>query len=125
MRLVVDANLSPRVAERLRGAGHDVVHVFEIGLVEASDEAILQAALTDDRVVVSSDTDFGTLLARYEASKPSFVLLRHANEMTPDQHADLLIANLSRVSDALNAGAILSLARGRARVRRLPIGSED
>lgn len=36
MRLLVDANLSPRVARRLAEAGHDVVHVFNIGLTSAA-----------------------------------------------------------------------------------------
>jgi len=30
VRLLVDANLSPRVAEALSDAGHDAIHVFEI-----------------------------------------------------------------------------------------------
>jgi len=32
MRLLVDENLSPRVARLLREAGHDAAHVVEIGL---------------------------------------------------------------------------------------------
>ena len=64
MRLLVDANLAPRVAELLTAAGHDVRHVFDIGLGSATDSAILASADADGRVVVSSDTDFGALLAR-------------------------------------------------------------
>jgi predicted nuclease of predicted toxin-antitoxin system len=59
VRLLIDANLSAAgrgCADRRR---HDVVHVFEIGLADASDEAILARAESDERVIVSSDTDFG------------------------------------------------------------------
>lgn len=82
MRLLVDANLSPRVAARLRTADHDAVHVHEVGLTSASDEAIMAWALGEDRTIVSSDTDFGALLARYGHAKPAFCLLRHMNEVT-------------------------------------------
>lgn len=121
MRFVVDANLSPVVAEGLRAGGHDSVHVVDIGLLTASDEAILAAAARDDRVIVSADADFAALLALGHLSKPSFVLLRSADHLTSSEQADLLLANLSAVAEDLDGGAIVSFARGRLRVRRLPI----
>jgi predicted nuclease of predicted toxin-antitoxin system len=72
------------------------------------------------RVIVSSDTDSGALLARRDRSMPSFVLLRHFNDLTPDEQADLLIRGLPGVEDELRAGAVVSFARGRVRARRLP-----
>ncbi len=122
MRLLVDANLSPRLAERLTAAGHDAQHVFEIGLSSASDEAILAAADADSRVIVSSDTDFGALVARHDRASPSFVLIRHMNQLTPDAQADLLIAAISEAGTELEAGAVVTIARGRIRVRTLPFG---
>ena len=64
MRFLLDNNLSPKLAEPLRTAGHDVIHVRDIGLQRATDEAVIDAARTEGRVLVSADTDFGTLLAR-------------------------------------------------------------
>lgn len=121
MRLLVDANLSPRVAAGLNDAGLDAVHVVDWQLGKASDLAILDAASADDRTIISSDTDFGALLALHDRRKPSFVLLRHLNDLTPDQHASLLIANLLAVADELEAGAVVTVDRTRIRVRRLPI----
>lgn len=121
MRLLVDANLSPRVAAGLNDAGLDAVHVVDWQLGEARDLAILEAASADDRTIISSDTDFGALLALHDRRKPSFVLLRHLNDLTPDQHASLLIANLLAVADELEAGAVVTVDRTRIRVRRLPI----
>lgn len=120
MRLLVDANLSPRVAGRLAAAAHDVVHVFNIGLTSASDAVILSYADHDRRVIVSSDSDFDALLARHERVKPSLVLLRHSNDLAPDQQVDMLIATLPTVEDELDAGAVVTFARRRVRVRRLP-----
>ncbi|MDP9334278.1 MAG: DUF5615 family PIN-like protein [Actinomycetota bacterium] len=124
MRLLVDANLSPVVAARLRDAGHVAIHVYDVGLLQASDDSIVEYALEHDYVIVSADTDFGAILARLDRAKPSFVLLRHVNEMTPDQHAALLQANLDALAEDLEAGAVASFARGTIRVRRLPFASE-
>lgn len=121
MRLLVDQNLARRVAVLLRDAGHDAVHVSERGLASADDDEILALAAREGRVVISEDTDFGALLARAGVSAPSFVLLRAAQPLTPDQQSSLLIANLDAVEDELAAGAVGGVSRGRLRVRRLPI----
>jgi predicted nuclease of predicted toxin-antitoxin system len=121
VRFLVDANMSPRVAELLRSKGYDAVAVREIGLVDAADDEILDRAATDARIVVSHDTDFGTLLAFQRRSKPSFILIRSSDPMTPDDHAALIVANFDAISADLEAGAIVVFARGHLRARRLPI----
>jgi predicted nuclease of predicted toxin-antitoxin system len=123
VRLVVDANLSPNVAQRLTAAGHDAVHVVDVGLVSAGDEAILACADTNGRVVVSSDTDSRALLVRRALAPPSFVLIRHMDELTPSAEAALLIAATGEAEAELEAGKVVTIARGRIRVRRLPFGA--
>jgi predicted nuclease of predicted toxin-antitoxin system len=121
VRFLVDANLSPDVADCLRLAGHDAVAVREVGLQDAADETILDAALADDRIVVSHDTDFGTLVALRRAARPSFILIRSADPLTTTQIVDLLLTNLDVMADDLDAGAIVTFARGHLRSRRLPL----
>jgi predicted nuclease of predicted toxin-antitoxin system len=121
VRLLIDANLSPRLAVRLRAAGHDAVHVADIGMLSASDQAILAHAAGSGLVIISADTDFGELLAVSGATRPSVVLLRSADHLTPGQQATLLIANLPAVAAELDSGAAVSIARGRLRVRPLPV----
>lgn len=121
MQLLIDANLSPRVAAKLRDAGHDAVHVVDIGLLSASDEAILAHAAASQQAIISADTDFGELLAVSGATRPSVILLRSADRLTPDQQAALLADNLPAVAAELDSGAVVSIARGRLRVRLLPV----
>jgi predicted nuclease of predicted toxin-antitoxin system len=122
VRLLVDANLSPRVAVQLNSAGFEAVHVADVGLLTAADDVILAYAESNGLVIVSADTDFGELMAASRgAVSPSVVLLRSADHLTPDQQAELLAANLLAVADELNAGALVSIARGRLRVRSLPV----
>lgn len=94
MRFLVDANLSPRLAELLRSNGHDAIAVRDVGLGDASDDEILDRAAAEDRVVVSHDTDFSTLLAFRRLSRPSFILIRSSDPLTPDEQAALLISNM-------------------------------
>jgi predicted nuclease of predicted toxin-antitoxin system len=52
VRFLVDANLSPRLAVSLTEAGHDAVHVADLGMSRATDLGILEVADRDDPVVV-------------------------------------------------------------------------
>jgi predicted nuclease of predicted toxin-antitoxin system len=125
VRFLVDANLSPRVAQRLREAGHDAIHVVDVGFLTASDEVILAHATRDSAVIVSADTDFAMLLATRALTQPSFVLLRSADRLTPDEQASLILANVSELEPHLVAGAVVTIARGRLRLRTLPLQDPD
>ncbi len=121
MRLLLDANLSPEVARRLKEAEHDAIHVSEIGLLSAPDPEIMVAAAREHRVLLTADADFGALLALGSRATPSVVLLRSADHLRPSEQAELLAANLPLIAEDLAKGAIASLTRDRLRVRELPI----
>jgi predicted nuclease of predicted toxin-antitoxin system len=126
VHLLIDANLSPKVAVALSKSGLESVHVGDVGLLTASDQRILAYAEANGLVIVSADSDFGELLAASRGStRPSVVLLRSADRLTPDEQAVLLAANLPTVAADLEAGAIVTIARGRMRIRPLPIVPSD
>lgn len=120
MKLLIDANLSPRVAAELRQHHFDATHVVDLGLATASDSEIFDRAVQDNYVVVTSDSDFPMLLALRRAFNPSVIHLRRTGELAPEQHAALLIANLAAVAEDLELGSVVSLSPTRLAIRRLP-----
>ena len=121
MRLLIDNALSPEVALELGRVGHDAVHVRELGMQTASDEEIFDRAPTEERVVVSADTDFGTLLAARKETSPSVILFRHGSQHRPADQAALLKNNLPQLTQALEDGSIVVIEPDRIRIRALPL----
>ncbi len=124
MRFLVDQNLPLRLAELLTGAGHDAVHLRTLGMSKASDPDVLRTALEQERVLVSSDTDFGELLATSNAAGPSLLLLRRQQGRRAVALASLLLGNLDVIADDLTLGAVVVIDEVRIRVRRLPIRAD-
>lgn len=62
MRLLIDANLSPRIASKLRDEGHDAAHVADIGMLSAPDATILADAAASGQVIISAISTSGSFL---------------------------------------------------------------
>jgi predicted nuclease of predicted toxin-antitoxin system len=121
MKFLVDQSLTPFLASNLQQAGYDTVHTRDYGMQRASDAEIMARAETEDRFVISGDTDFGTLLALSKATKPSVILFRGKLAQQPVLQVTLLNLNLPNIQQALTQGCIVIIEEKRIRIRNLPI----
>jgi predicted nuclease of predicted toxin-antitoxin system len=90
-------------------------------LQTAADDEIFDRARQEQRVLVSADTDFGTLLAMRQESSPSVVLFRHGTQRRPERQAEILLSNFAAIENDLAAGSIVVIEPARLRIRALPL----
>jgi len=79
MRFLVDECTGPKVAAWLREQGHDVFSVYD----EArgmKDQAILQQADSENRILITNDKDFGELVSRDQCAHRGVILIRIDDE---------------------------------------------
>jgi predicted nuclease of predicted toxin-antitoxin system len=79
MKFVVDECTGPTVAKWLRQEGHDVVSIFDDAR-GSDDDYVLTFAFNDERVLITSDKDFGELIFREKRPHHGVILLRLANQ---------------------------------------------
>jgi predicted nuclease of predicted toxin-antitoxin system len=89
MKLLLDQGTPRSAATLLRLAGVDTVHTGEIGMAESADAKILERARTENRVVVTLDADFHSLLALSQARQPSVIRIR-IEGLRAEQFTELL-----------------------------------
>jgi predicted nuclease of predicted toxin-antitoxin system len=124
VNFLVDHSLSPALAQKLRQAGHDSVHVRHYGIHKADDEVVFDRAAQEARVLVSADTNFATILATRQTAKPSVILFKRGSHRRPEAQTRLLLANLSAIADLLDQGSIIVFEEERLLSRALPLSTK-
>src|SRR5947209_511256 len=99
MKLLIDANLSPRLIPLLSDLFPSSLHVQEIHDESAEDHEIWDYALEHNYVIVTKDADFDDM-AQLAMQSPKIIWIRRGNCSTEE------IENILRT----NNDAILSLA---------------
>lgn len=107
MRLLVDENLSPKLAHALRAQGHDAVHVADRKLLGADDALIHRLAIAEGRSIVTRDAGFA---ARHVASGDKSIGSVYLPQRTAPNRPGAQLALLREHEAAVRAG----LSRGDA-----------
>jgi predicted nuclease of predicted toxin-antitoxin system len=82
LRLLFDANLSPKLVGRLAELFPDSVHVFDTGLARSTtDETIWEYAAANGFTIVTADSDFLDLAAA-RGAPPRVIRIENCNYRT-------------------------------------------
>ena len=120
MKIIVDMNLSPKLADKLVQKGIEAKHWIDIGTPDAKDEDIMTFARNNDYIILTCDLDFSTILSVLHGKKPSVIQLR-MQATDYEQLAYLIYNAVSQNTNELEKGAVLTINPQKARLRVLPI----
>lgn len=117
MRFLANENVSGSVIRELRQCGHDVFSVKE-SMRSASDGAVLTRAVTEGRILVTHDKDFGELAYHHGLPSTCGIILFRLSGVNPSIDNARMLNVLS--SDLPFAGHFSVVTDDRIRARPLP-----
>ena len=120
MKILIDMNLPPRLAELLGNGGIDAEHWSNLGASDAPDSEIIEFAKNNDYIVLTFGLDFSAILASTQDDKPSVIQLRACNT-TPEEIVVPIINAVKQMQTDLIEGVLLTIDLNRARLRLLPL----
>jgi predicted nuclease of predicted toxin-antitoxin system len=121
MRFLANENVPGPVVAALRERGQDVVWIKEV-MPGAEDPVVLALAQTEQRVVVTSDTDFGDLAFRSGLPAQCGVVLLRLDWRDPEVDNETIVTAL--MSREGWSGIFAVVERDRVRIRPLPSTSD-
>ena len=116
MRILVNENISGTIIRELRRQGHDVLSAKE-SMRGQSDQAILERAGRDQRLVVTHDKDFGELAFRAGLPAPCGIVLLRLEGRDPKADNQRALTALESREDWPGHFAVVT--RGQIRIRPL------
>jgi predicted nuclease of predicted toxin-antitoxin system len=119
LKLLVDTNLSSKLADRLRESGYDCSHWKDIGDPAAPDAELFDWAKRIGAVVITRDIGFSGILAATQFDAPSVVQVR-CNDSFSATLFPIVFQALQQSEEQLRLGALVSVAENRLRIRLLP-----
>jgi predicted nuclease of predicted toxin-antitoxin system len=114
MKFLVDVNASGALADLLVDLGHDVVEVRNKD-PRMKDDDILHWAVSEKRIIITTDTDFEEIIWRQ--GKKHDGLLRLEN-LPRSERKTLLLDALDKHGKDLESGAIVIASKIKFRVRK-------
>ncbi len=112
MKFLLDVCASSRALRALlTDLNHDVVSAIDVD-PRASDEVLLDLAMQEQRVFVTEDKDFGELVFVHRLPHPCIIRFL---DMRVEEKAAAMREVLDRYQEAMQAGALIVVSRGRIR----------
>ena len=117
MRFLVDAHLPPGLCALLHAAGHDAIHTAGLPAQnQTPDRVINEVSVTDQRVVISKDTDF--YYSHVLHQRPWKLLLVRTGNIRTRELKELFQRELPAIVRALETHSLVELDRTSVQVVR-------
>jgi predicted nuclease of predicted toxin-antitoxin system len=124
VRFLLDMGVDVRVGNWLREQGHEPLHLRDRGLQRLPNGEIFTKAISENRIILTFDLDFGEIAALTGGRKASVVVFRLHNTRTAHV-LERLASVLADCSGILEKGAIVVVEENRHRIRHLPVGQDE
>jgi predicted nuclease of predicted toxin-antitoxin system len=108
------------VSAWLRSLGYDAVHLNDESLYKMEDGDIVKKAIKERRVIITTDMDFGQLLAFNRSLNVSVIQFR-TSTFTPFDIKNKIEEFFNEFGDQLEEHFIVTIEDTRIRHRKLPI----
>lgn len=117
MRFFLDQDVYAATARFLRGLGHDVVTASEAGCIRASDIELLRMAGEQERILVTRDRDYGSLVFVH-GSGSGVMYLRILPSTLDSVHQEIATVLQAHSEEEIRK-AFVVIEQGRHRYRKL------
>ena len=112
--------VSSSVTKWLTQNGYDAAHLVDEQLQRLTDDMVFQKAVSESRIILTFDLDFGEILFHLQATQPSVIIFRLQNQ-TPGNVIKHLETILENYAENLTDGTVLLITEKKYRIRKLPI----
>jgi predicted nuclease of predicted toxin-antitoxin system len=120
LRLLIDINLSHKLADRLREVGYNCQHWKEVGVPTAPDTELSRWAKQNNAVVITRDLGFSNILVATRFNAPSVIQVR-CNDSHSASLFPVILQALRQSEEQLHQGALVVVTENRLRIRTLPL----
>jgi len=115
MKFKLDENLGPSIQALFQERAHDCATTCEEGLGGANDDSILQAAVAEDRILVTTDHDFANVLVYPPHATAGLIVLNPPGRVSLALLRRLVISLLDALAQGDVRGKLWIVEPGRIR----------
>ncbi len=100
-KFLTDENIDPYLVKFLRKMGFDIFDVKEENLYQSTDAFLLDLATKNNRIIITFDSDFGTLIYRNKTPFLGIIYLRPGH-LTTEYHIQTFEAILKSALELIS-----------------------
>jgi predicted nuclease of predicted toxin-antitoxin system len=110
MKFLVDAQLPRRLVSRLRDAGHEAIHTFDLPIGNRTPDSIINdVSLREGYILITKDADFVNSFLLHQ--RPYKLLLVSTGNIRNSELESLLVLNLGNIADKFETFDFIEINR--------------